>query len=263
MGCPATAMASFSARETRTARHRGVVVALPGRGIAAARRDEYPVVDLRLLGGFRLMIDGEPVAVSPTGQRLLAVLACRDRLASRDHIAAALWPEVPRSRARTNLRSALHRLARTCPAPVVHVTSRTVQLADGARVDLEQSTQVASRVLNGPVTDEVVSVALGTNLSDELLPGWVDEWLTDHQDSHHQRRLAALQALSYWLAVVGRPATTVSSAPATLHAAVIRSCLAQGDRHAAFLHYARCRRVLRQRLGLDPAADQGRLLTVP
>jgi DNA-binding SARP family transcriptional activator len=65
--------------------------------------------ELRLLGGFRLTVDGRTRRVSPSGQRLLALLALRGPH-PRSYAAGTLWGDVSESRALARLRTAVWRL---------------------------------------------------------------------------------------------------------------------------------------------------------
>ena len=237
----------------------------------AGQAGNHPTIGLRLLGGFRLLVNGDLVQVGRTGQRLLAVLACRGRHATRSQIAQELWPDTTSGRAHANLRTALYRLQRTCPI-VVHATNTHIQLVVGIHIDLEQSTRLANRVLgaSGPVDSSLLGVALHANFHDDLLPDWDDEWLADHQYRYRQLRLTALETLSVLLAAAGHHGAAVQAALAAVqadslrdsaHETLIRACLAQGNRHEAYSHYAAYRRILRDELGLDPPASIGQLLT--
>lgn len=259
--------------------HRtGEVVPFPSRmaGASQARRpaardDKARGVELCLLGGFRLLLGGELVQVGRTGQRLLAVLACRGRQASRGQIAHALWPDTTSARAHANLRTALYRLCRSAPG-AVHATSSYLQLAMGIRVDLEHSTRLATRVLAAESVEDpsVLTEALRANFSDDLLPDWDDDWLADHQYRYRQLRLTTLETLSQQLAAAGHHGAAVHAALTAVqadplrdsaHETLIRACLAQGNRHEAFTHYTTYRRILRDELGLDPPTTLGHLLT--
>jgi DNA-binding SARP family transcriptional activator len=273
VGCPATTApewvrrhrAAFDAREVCEHQRQGVIVALPGRAIAVARREQGRPVELHLLGGFRLTVGGAPVVIGPTGQRLLALLACRGRQVSKAAIAHVLWPHKTSTRAQATLRTALYRLGRACPAAVVHTTDTTVQLAIGIWVDLEQSVRLANRVLNDAITMEVLAAALASNLNDDLLPDWDDEWLAGHQYRYRQLRLATLETLSHWLATTAQQSTATHAAVLrdSTHATLTRACLAQGNHHDAVTHYAAYRRVLREQLDVEsPSGDRSRLLVI-
>jgi DNA-binding SARP family transcriptional activator len=255
-------------------------------------------IELNLLGGFRLVIGGQLVHVGKTGERLLAVVACRGRQATRSQIAHTLWPDTTSGRAHANLRTTLYRLYRRAPG-AIHATSTYLQLPVGMQIDLEQTTRLANRVLGGthgahtgshtgshtgahagahfgahasdPASDQALLVdALHANLYDDLLPDWDDEWLGDTQYRYRQLRLAALEQLSARLASAGHYGGAVQAALAAVqadplrdsaHEILIRACLAQGNRHEALVHYTKYRRILRDELGLDPPAAIGKLLT--
>jgi DNA-binding SARP family transcriptional activator len=236
-----------------------------------ALRNEQPgSAELQLLGGFRLAVGGRLVDVGRTGQRLLAVVACRGRQATRSQIAHALWPDTASDRAHANLRTALYRLSRRVP-DILHGTASYLQLSAGMQIDIEIATRAANRILNeDPSADQApLAEALRANLYEDLLPDWDEEWLGDHQYRHRQLRLTALEKLSADLAAAGQHGAAVQAALAAVqadalrdsaHETLIRACLAQGNRHEAYTHYTAYRRILRDELGLDPPADLGRLL---
>lgn len=263
-------------RSRDTNERRAEVIPLPTRTVAApavrqpSDRNGGCVIELNLLGGFRLLVGGELVAVGRTGQRLLAAIACRGRQVSRSQLAHTLWPDTTSARAHANLRTALYRLFRSCPE-VVYATNTYVQLAVGVHIDLEQAARLANNVLGNAVMvdEDLVAEALQTNLYDDLLPDWDDDWIGDHQYRHRQLRLTALETLSGYLTAAGHHGAAVQAALAAVqadslrdsaHESLIRACLAQGNRHEAYLHYTTYRRILRDELGLDPPATVGRLL---
>lgn len=217
-------------------RRQGSVVALPTRAVAVASPPQRWSLELNLLGGFRLLVGGELLDVAPSGQRLLALLACGHRQLTRDRIALVLWPEATGDLAQANLRTATHELGRLCPV-AVHGTPEHLQLAVGIRVDLDQNIRLAHRVLDGRVTadDELLAEALAANLYEDLLPEWDDEWLHDHQYRYRKLRLTTLDVLSHSLAAAGHPGAAVQAALAALHADgrragapehLVRACLA-------------------------------------
>lgn len=262
------------ARSPETRQPYADVVALPTRTVRAPaiQGEKHRSVELHLLGGFRLLIGGELAHIGRMGERLLAVLACRGRPATRSKIAHALWPDGTSDRAHANLRNVLYRLYRRAPG-TVHATTSYLQLSTGMRVDLEQSTQLAREILSCEAEGAdgtLLSDALGANLYDDLLPDWDDEWLGDYQYRYRQLRLTALEALSARLAAAGQHGAAVQAALLAVqadrlrdsaHEALIRACLAQGNWHEALTHYTTYRRILRDELGLEPPAAIGRLLS--
>lgn len=242
----------------------------PGQVPSAKQVQGHPV-ELHLLGGFRLLVDGELVQVGLTGQRLLALLACRGRQATRSQVAYALWPDSSGARAHANLRTALYRLVRACPV-AVHATTSHLQLPVGIKVDFELSTRLAKTIIGSAaaVDDTLLRAALQANFDDDLLPDWDDDWITDIQYRYRQLRLTTLETLSQYLGAAGHHGAAVQAALAAVqadslrdsaHEQLIRACLAQGNRHEAHHYYRSYRRILRDELGLDPPTTLGRLLT--
>jgi len=269
---------AMPARPSVTINRPAEVVPLPSRMVAAASAASAPAgqygnhpIELNLLGGFRLLVGGELVQLGRTSQRLLAVIACRGRQISRSQLAHTLWPDTTSARSHANLRTALYRLFRSNP-DVVFATTTYVQLAVGIQVDLEQSTRLANSILGNTATidDVLAGGELLANLYEDLLPDWDDDWLSDHQYRYRQLRLTTLETLSGSLTAAGHHGPAVQTALAAVqadslrdsaHESLIRACLAQGNRHEAYLHYTTYRRILRDELGLDPPANLGRLLS--
>jgi len=253
--------------------HYAEVVALPMRATdpAVIQTDRYLPVELHLLGGFRLLVNGELAHVGRMGERLLALLACRGRPASRSQVAHALWPDTTSERAHANLRNVLYRQYRRGPG-TLNTTASYLQLCVHMQIDLEQSTQLARQILGNDGDDDrgLLTGALSANLYDDLLPDWDDEWLGDYQYRYRQLRLTALETLSSRLTAAGHHGAAVQAALTAVHAdrlrdsaheALIRACLAQGNWHEALTHYTTYRRILRDELGLEPPAAIGRLLS--
>src|SRR5512134_2824651 len=75
-------------------------------------------LQIRLLGQFRLIVDGRPVD-GPTTARLQSLLAYlllhADAPQSRVHLSSTFWPDAPEARARNSLRQLLHQLRQALP----------------------------------------------------------------------------------------------------------------------------------------------------
>lgn len=232
-----------------------------------------PVGELSLLGGFRLVLRGELLDVSTTGQRLVAVLVCHSGSVARRQIAHLLWPDATTARAHANLRTVIYRLERTCPGLIV-VCGSYLRLAGGLRIDLEEATALANRILatEGPLPAAVRTEALDAGFHDDLLPDLDDEWLLDYQIRYHQLRLAALETLSRRLAGAGQAGAAVCTALALVqadslrdsaHQTLIRACLVQGNQQEALSYFADYQRIFRDELGVEPASSIGQLLEEP
>lgn len=251
------------------------VIPLPLRRAHAGYdvRERRASAELKILGGFRLVLDGELVEVSMTGQRLVvAVAAIRAGPALRAQVAHVLWPDSTSARAHSNLRTGLYRLQLSCPG-LVEATCSYLRLLPGLQIDFDQSRDLATRILSdeGPLDAVLLEDALYANLYEDLLPDWDEAWLGDQQSRFRQLRLASLEMLSHRLTAGGRHGAAVHTALAAVHAdslrdsaheTLIRACLAHGNRHEALTHYASYQRIFRDELGVEPAASIRQLLQI-
>src|SRR5512134_2343434 len=89
-------------------------------------------LQIRLLGQFRLIVDGRPVD-GPTTARLQSLLAYlllhADAPQARAHLSFTFWPDASESNARNNLRQLLHQLRLALPDPdrYLRADARSVQ----------------------------------------------------------------------------------------------------------------------------------------
>lgn len=222
-------------------------------------------LEVSLLRGFALTCGGTRVPLLPTGQRLVAYLAVRGRSVHRPQAAARLWPDATGARANANLRSALWRVQRACPR-LVDASALQLGLATGVMVDLHRAHSFADRLLD--VTrrcDEILHAGTRDDLCADVLPDWdSEEWLIIEREHYHQLRLHALESMCERLIAAGRHGEAVAAGLAAVraeplresaHRAVIRAYLAAGNRFAAGRQYERCRRMVRDELGLSPSAE--------
>jgi DNA-binding SARP family transcriptional activator len=215
-------------------------------------------VRLDVLGGFALHCHGEPVAVAPAGQRLLAYLAVVRRPAPRSAVAGTLWPEGTDTRAAANLRSTLRRLPRPDDVALVTAGPTHVRLPPWVGVDLWDAQDLLRDSARTLDPDD----AGLTLLQADLLPDWEPDWLEVEREHHRQRRLHALerlcrrsresgdyeQAITSGLAAVGGEPLRESA-----HRELIEVYLAEGNHAEALRQYQSYRRRLREELGLAPS----------
>ena len=218
--------------------------------------------EISVLGSFGLSVAGRAYrGLSHGSQRLLALLALRDRDMARTAIAGTLWPDASEDHAHASLRSALSRLS-SMERTIVRVTQQELALADGVVVDIRDARLLAHRLLNpGMNLDGDLSDMAISTLSLDLLPDWYDDWAIAEAEDWRQLRLHALDALAQRLTDAGRFADATSAALAavkaeqlreTAHAALIRVYLAEGNRAEAMAAYQNYRQLLRTELGLEP-----------
>jgi DNA-binding SARP family transcriptional activator len=219
--------------------------------------------ELALLGGFVFSVGGDALlGISAGSQRLLAFLAVRDQLVTRNLVAGTLWPESSDDRAGASLRSALSRL--DGPArQAVTVTAHDLSLAEGVAVDVHHSQALARRLIDRDA--ERAEIDLGSAavsaLSDDLLPGWYDDWAVIAAEDWHQLRLHALEAVAARLTDADRLAEAAAAALGAVRAeplressraALIRVHMAGGNQSEALGEFERYRVLLRAELGVEP-----------
>jgi SARP family transcriptional regulator, regulator of embCAB operon len=222
-------------------------------------------VRVAMLGRFGLIDgSGSPIPVANGTQRLLSLLALRDRVVQRTSVAGALWPDVSESRAHASLRSALLRIPRAARS-VVSISETELSLAEGVAVDLREAQLLAHRLVDGtlPLSDGDVSHATVAVLSLDLLPGCVDEWVVPEAEAWRQLRLHALEALSDRLVESARFGDATTAAMAAIkaeplresaHAALIRVHLAECNQSEARRQYERYHELLQSELGIEPTS---------
>ena len=226
-------------------------------------------VTLSLLDAFELRFDGEPVPVPPSAQRLLALLALRDRPLLRPFVAGTLWLDTPEERASANLRSSLWRLNRP-GRRLVEATNLQLRLAPEVDVDVRETSALAHRLLapsdgwdpGDPERDRA-------RLAGELLPDWYDDWVLIERERLRQLSLHALEALAERLLAAGRLGEALETALAAVameplresaHRLLIRIHLAEGNASEAIRQYRFCVRLFRSQLGLAPSPQLRQLV---
>jgi DNA-binding SARP family transcriptional activator len=229
-------------------------------------------IDIQVLGGFAVSVDGRPVTGLPVGsQRLLVFLALHDRAVSRAAIAAAMWPNTSSEHAGVSLRSALARLDRL-GRQVIVAESATLALTDIVHVDYVEARALARRLLDSdkPIFDgDLASDAIAT-LSRELLPDWFDGWIIAESEEWRHLRASAGEALAYRLLAAGRFADAGSAARAAIrvdplretpYSTLVRIHLADGNQSDALQVFETYRGVLRDALDLEPTEQLSGLVS--
>jgi DNA-binding SARP family transcriptional activator len=226
---------------------------------------------LSVLGSFRFRAGDTAPALPSGSQRLLALLALRDRSVTRLMIAGTLWPDSSEQHASASLRSALTRL-RGGAREAVDVADLDLNLSSGVVVDIRESKRFAHRLLepNAPMLAPEATAAAVASLSADLLPDWYEDWVLIETEEWRQLRLHALEAMAANLAAEHRWGEAIGAAQAairgeplreTSHAALIRVFLAEGNQTEAIGQYERYKTLLNNELSLDPTANISDLVT--
>lgn len=191
------------------------------------------------------------VKLTLPARRLIAYLALHDAPVSRAHAAAAMWPDVPEQHGRSNLRRSLWQV----PDGWIAADADEVELC--ARVDYLEARGVADDAVGG------APLSLGDvrMLSEDLLPGWHEEWVTPAQDAFRLLRVQALEAGCRTMSRAHEHAIAAQAGLAALAAeplcesaasALLDAYLRQGNRYAAIRLYREFCATLREELGVAP-----------
>lgn len=142
------------------------------------------MIQISLLGGFRLLVDGKPYKFSalPRSTPLLAYLLLHATAPmARDQVAYTLWPDEEEVQARSNLRRHLHDLRRALPPapqaqPWLLIDHDTIQWNPGANawvdvVAFEQASLEPDRLAD--------AVAL---YAGDLLPNLYEDWVFSQRE---------------------------------------------------------------------------------
>ncbi len=234
-------------------------------------------MELRLLGGFRASVQGEPVAglraSAPT--RLLAYLALhRDTRPRRMFVAGLFWPDGSDLRARRRLSHTLWVL-QTALAPVapslVQADRETLGLDPDANlwidalefeheVDLFETERRAGRGhLHAHALERAVELYRGDLMADHY-----DDWLEPARHRLREKFLVGLRQLvqlqksrgEYRLALVtARRLVGETPLAEHAHAELMRLYWLAGRPNEAIAQYESCRGTLAEELGVEPSEE--------
>ena len=223
-----------------------------------------PTLRIQLLGDFRIVYEGKPVAgiASPRLRSLLAFLVLhRDTQQSRKLLACLLWQDSSEAQAHSNLRNLLHRLRRVLPDAdrFVLADAHTLRWRSDAplELDVDEFEQAASHA------DSIPSLQAAANLyRGALLPACYDEWLLPERERLHELYLDALAQLILLLeracdyrAAIGYARRLLQADPLREEAyrQLMRLYALSGDRADVVRVYQTCVTVLKRELNIEPS----------
>ena len=216
---------------------------------------------LTLLDTFAVRCGGREVELPMPSRRLLAYLALQERPLHRTYVAGALWLDSSEAHAAGSLRSALWRIRR-CGCELVEEDDHRLRLAATVEVDVRDAYDWAAHI-QAPASEITIDDLAAASMSAELLRDWYDDWVVLERERFRQVRAHALEVLSTRLVRDGRFVEAIEVALAAVqneplresaHRAVIGVHLAEGNRAEALRHYAYYRRLVTDRLGIEPSA---------
>ena len=219
-------------------------------------------VQVKLLGGFGVTVDGVPVASDVWGRRQAAQLVqllalTRDRRMHREQVIDALWPGLSWDAAAPRLHKAAHYARRALDdADAVVLRQELVGLfpgRDDVEVDVHEFTQTAQQALrtgDATLAAEALEWYAGPLLPDDPYAPWSDEPRTAARQQH----LDLLRLLGRWDDVLAE-----EPADEEAHLALARARAAGGDVRGALVQLERLEQALRGELGAAPGPEAVRL----
>ncbi|MDQ6837088.1 MAG: SARP family transcriptional regulator [Actinomycetota bacterium] len=210
------------------------------------------------------------LGISAGSRRLLAFLAVRHQTMTRGQVAGELWPGATGEHAGASLRSAVSRLEGPT-RQAVKVTAHDLGLDDGVVVDVHRGQALAHRLIDpraAAAEPDIDAVAV-SSLSNDLLPGWYDDWAVIAAEDWRQLRMHALEAVAARLLAADRLAEAATAALSAVRAeplresaraALIRVHMAEGNQSDALGEFDRYRVLLRAELGIEPTSRLSQVL---
>jgi DNA-binding SARP family transcriptional activator/tetratricopeptide (TPR) repeat protein len=233
-------------------------------------------LQVRLLGQFRLTLDGQPLA-GPTNLRIQSLLAYlllhADAPQSRAQLSFTFWPDSSEPNARNNLRQLLHQLRQTLPDPDRYLRadansvkwaadpsfSLDVALFNRAVAEAEEASRAGDAARRRACLERALEQCQGP-----LLPSCYDDWIGPARDRLARRCEDAAAALVSLLEEQREYASAIAHVRHWLqhdpldeeaYRRLMRLLALAGDRMAALQAYLQCKGALQRELAAQPSAE--------
>jgi len=203
---------------------------------------------------------------SHKGQALLCYLAVNWKPFSRSALAGLLWPQMPETAARANLRKTLQRIKPCLPYLAVSRETLTINPAADLWVDASAfDTAVANR-MDIRRLQEAASLYQGSfldGLDFDDLPEF-EQWVFTQREHRHAVAIEILTSLISYFVSQSKPTQALEYARQLLrlepwsedgYQALMRLYALSGKRSAALRQYEICRRSLAQELDVEPSLE--------
>lgn len=239
------------------------------------------------LGGFSVWRGELPVAELTTGRQkartLLAILLSAEGTVHREVLLEYLWPNLAPDRGLAALHSALYTLRRALEPAATRQSPPTLVVTDGQayRLDLAERDQwdaatfwCLAQAAAGPRSLEARVqrlLAAEAAWAGCYLPEWpYEDWATRQRAELNRAHEGVLEALADALAEVGQPRAAlarwqqlVESDPEreNWQRSLMLAYARAGERVLALRQYQACRKLLRERLGVEPSIETTTLYT--
>ena len=215
-------------------------------------------VQVRLLGGFTVVVNGAPKPTGRWTRRQAAALVKRLALSPggrlhRDRVVDALWPDATLDVALPRLHKAAHYARRDLgDRDAVVLRDEVVALFPYATLEVDAITFEAAAdaaLAAKPVSPEACANVL--KLAGELLPENLAEWwLEEPRERLRLRAAELLRGARRWTDLL-----RVDPANEEAHVELLREAVVSGDRTNAFRRYARMEQVLGTEFGISPGRE--------
>jgi DNA-binding SARP family transcriptional activator/predicted ATPase len=227
------------------------------------------MLEVRLLGQFRVMLDGEVIEIaSRPAQSLFAYLILNPGTEHRrEKLAGLFWPDSSESNARNNLRQALWRV-RKALGDEEEVEGSYI-LGDNFTLTFNSQSEywLDASILEGELPEgwstedliEIISLYEG-----ELLPGFYEDWVIlarEHLQASFERKMQRLVERlvgeSRWHDVLelGERWIALGQVPELAYRALMIAHGNLGDTSSVASVFLRCKDALETELGVEPSED--------
>jgi DNA-binding SARP family transcriptional activator/pimeloyl-ACP methyl ester carboxylesterase len=215
------------------------------------------LVEIRLLGGFEVIVDGRTVEPSSFARRdtarLVKFLALADgHRVHREQVFGALWPDASPGPAANRLHKAAHFVRRATGVPdSIVLSADTVALFPGVDIGIDARTfeRLASEGLACDSPD-AVERALAV-YSGELLPfDLYDDWAFHHRQRLRLRHRELLRLVGRFDQLIALDPTDEDG-----HVGVMRGLLLAGDRAGVLRQFELLTTILQAELGIGPSSE--------
>lgn len=215
-------------------------------------------IDVTLLGGFQVVVDGTPVPPDAWSRRhaasLVKLLALTPgRRLHREQVIEALWPGYPVDAAAPRLHKATHYARKALGASAVLSRSEMLSLGEDVHVDVDEFRRLGEHALREGTTDAMsaaMAMYRGALLPDDVYAPWA----ADARDRTQTLHLDLLRRAENWDAVLSE-----EPADEQAHIALMRLRADRGDLRGALRQYERMDQALRRELGTVPNAEAQQL----
>ena len=222
-------------------------------------------VRIDLLGGFRMTLDGQPVAGVLTSrlQSLIGYLVLHPEAVSRQQLAFLFWADSEESQARTNLRQLLHHLRSMLPRVAQYLKSDHQTLCWRPDAECTVDTVAFEEAAAHGDLENAARLYRG-----DLLPALYDEWLESERERLKRVYEGVLERLvsdaekgrdfagAMRFAEIRLARDTLREAS---YQTLMRLYALNGDRAGALRIYQRCADVLRRELDVEPGPQTRRV----